>query len=131
MTIEVSTTDPRSLKALQILETADRWIRGRRKSDGRSFFAIPGSDGRVYCADTRECTCPDRQQRQVERVHHQAKVRVGRYAPRSTPPTASRRPAADWRPSPHRARARRGAGDNPTYARPTSTGTMAPWSEAL
>jgi hypothetical protein len=65
MTIEVSTADPRSVKALALLDTAATWMKGHRKQDGRSFFVIPGSRGRVYWVDTRECTCPDHTRRDV------------------------------------------------------------------
>jgi predicted nucleic acid-binding Zn finger protein len=61
MTITVSTADKRSVKALAILATSARWIRGHRKADGRSFWLIPSASdpSRVYMVDTRECTCPD------------------------------------------------------------------------
>ncbi len=52
--------DKRSVRALAVLATADRWVKGHRNSDGRAFFAIPGSDGRIYFTDTRDCSCPDR-----------------------------------------------------------------------
>lgn len=69
MTITVSTSDPRSVKALAVLATADRWHRGHTKA-GRSFYAIPSSDGRhVYWTDTRECTCPDFARRGVACKH--------------------------------------------------------------
>ena len=75
MTITVSTSDPRSLKALAILETADRWTRGHRKDDGRPFFVIPGSAGRVYWTDARSCTCPDATGRGAT-CKHQLAVRL-------------------------------------------------------
>lgn len=37
----------------------ETWTRGRRKSDGRAFWFIPGTTpGAVYCADSTACTCP-------------------------------------------------------------------------
>jgi len=75
MTVEVSTTDPRSLKALAILATADRWTKGHRKDDGRSFFVIPSSSGRTYYTDSRDCTCPDARERGVT-CKHQFAVRL-------------------------------------------------------
>ncbi len=69
MTITVSTADPRSVKALALLETAHTWTTAHRKSDGRSFFVVPGSNGRVYWTDTRECTCPDATGRGVACKH--------------------------------------------------------------
>ena len=45
MTITVSTTDPRSCKALALLESVDKWLRIRRKGDGVKFYVIPGSAG--------------------------------------------------------------------------------------
>jgi len=60
MTITVSTTDPRSLKALAVLETADRWHKGHTRS-GRSFYAVPSSTdpNGFHMTDCRECTCQD------------------------------------------------------------------------
>lgn len=85
MTIEVSTSDPRSLKALVLLETADRWTKGHRKDDGRPFFAIPGSAGRVYWTDARACTCPDATRRGLA-CKHQLAVRlwIARHADAGT-----------------------------------------------
>ncbi len=57
------------MRALAVLATADHWTKGHRKADGRAFFAIPGSGGRIYYTDTRDCTCPDRQQRGVDCKH--------------------------------------------------------------
>ena len=75
MTITVSTADPRSLKALAVLETADRWTKAHRKADGRSFFVIPGSSGRVYWTDQTSCTCPDAAHRGAT-CKHQLAVRL-------------------------------------------------------
>ena len=75
MTIVVSTADPRSLKALALLEGADRWVKAHRKADGRSFFVIPGSAGRVYWADQTSCTCPDAAHRGAT-CKHQLAVRL-------------------------------------------------------
>jgi hypothetical protein len=74
MVIQVSTTDPRSLKALGILATAAKWTRGHTK-DGRSFFSIPSSSGHIYWVDSRECTCPDFTNRQ-EACKHILAVRL-------------------------------------------------------
>ena len=75
MTITVSTDDPRSVKALALLETADRWTKAHRKADGRSFFVIPSSSGRVYWADQTSCTCPDAAHRGAT-CKHQLAVRL-------------------------------------------------------
>ena len=91
MTITVSTADPRSCKALALLEGADQWLKIRRKSDGARFYVIPGSAGHVYWTNCGECSCPDSQQRQVECKHitavklHVAKVQAERPARRSSP----------------------------------------------
>ena len=69
MTITVSTTDPRSIKALAVLETAPEWLKIRRKGDGARFYVVPGSDGRVYWTNTRECSCPDATRRGVPCKH--------------------------------------------------------------
>jgi len=75
MTVTIDPTDKRSVRALAVLATADRWVKGHRKADGRAFFTIPGSNGRLYHADTRDCTCPDRQQRRLD-CKHQLAVRL-------------------------------------------------------
>ena len=66
MTVTVSTTDPRSLKALDVLATFDRWQKGHLKDGNRPFYAVPSSidPNRLYLVDTRECSCPDFQRRQ-------------------------------------------------------------------
>ena len=69
MTVTVSPDNPRSVRALAVLATADRWTKGHRKADGRPFFSIPGSNGRVYMTDTRACTCPDARERGVDCKH--------------------------------------------------------------
>ena len=75
MTVTVSPTDPRSVRALAVLATADRWVKGHRKADGRAFFTIPGSNGRLYHADCRDCTCPDARERGVT-CKHQIAIRL-------------------------------------------------------
>ncbi len=75
MTITVSTTDPRSLKALELLAGADRWQKGHTR-DGRSFYAVPSQSGTVlHMADTRACTCHDFELRQ-EACKHVLAVRL-------------------------------------------------------
>src|SRR3954466_1190243 len=50
---------------LACLNGSDRWIRGRRNSDGLPFFAIPSSTGEhIYYTTSTNCTCPDANQRQ-------------------------------------------------------------------
>jgi predicted nucleic acid-binding Zn finger protein len=89
MTITVSTADPRSCKALALLEGADQWLKIRRKSDGAKFYVIPGSQGHVYWTNCGECSCPDFQHRGVECKHitavklHVAKVQAERPVHRS------------------------------------------------
>lgn len=61
MTITVSTTDRRDGKALALFARCAEWQQGKTK-DGRSFFAIPGSErGLLHMTDTRDCSCADRQ----------------------------------------------------------------------
>ena len=71
MTVTVSATDPRSLKALDVLATFDRWQKGHLKSSGRSFYAVPSStdSNRLYLVDTRACDCPDFVRRQQPCKH--------------------------------------------------------------
>ena len=68
MVVTVSSSDPRSVKALALLAQAHTWTKGHLK-DGRAFSVIPGSQGRIYWTDTRDCTCPDRRERQVDCKH--------------------------------------------------------------
>jgi hypothetical protein len=100
MTITVSTTDPRSLKALEILETAATWTKGHRKDDGRSFFVIPSCSGHVYWTDQTSCTCPDAVNRGTT-CKHQLAVRLWNAKQRAGQP-AARAPHADgvWKPCP-------------------------------
>jgi len=89
MTIVVSTSDARSLKALALLETADRWQKGHTK-DGRSFYAVPSQSGDVlHMVDCRACTCRDFERRQDACKHILAvRLHVARLKGRPT-----RRPA--------------------------------------
>lgn len=59
MTITVSTADKRDGKALALFAKWDTWQQGHTK-DGRSFWAIPGSQPNLFhMADCKECSCPD------------------------------------------------------------------------
>jgi hypothetical protein len=72
VTIEVSTTDKRDGRALALFARHTEWQQGKTK-DGRSFFAIPGSEpGLYHLTDARDCSCPDRQQRQTVCKHMRA-----------------------------------------------------------
>ena len=75
MTITIDTTDQRTVKALAVLEGAARWTKAHRKADGRSFFVIPGSGGRLYWTDQTSCTCPDAAHRGAT-CKHQLAVRL-------------------------------------------------------
>src|SRR5215211_9455547 len=70
MTITVSTDDRRSVKALEVYATADRWQKGHTR-DGRSFYAVPSSSqpNLFHLTDTRECSCADFQQRRLACKH--------------------------------------------------------------
>ncbi len=84
MTITIDPRDPRSVRALAVLARADRWTKGHTK-DGRPFFAIPSPSGRVYWTDTRDCTCPDRRQRD-ETCKHIRAVRLWALQHKATAP---------------------------------------------
>lgn len=61
MTIELSSTDKRDGRALALFARSNEWQQGHTK-DGRSFFAIPGSEaGLFHMTDQRDCSCQDRQ----------------------------------------------------------------------
>jgi hypothetical protein len=69
MTIQVSTTDARTAKALELLSGADRWLKIRRKADGVKLYVVPGSNGRVYWTNLHECACPDARHRGITCKH--------------------------------------------------------------
>ena len=96
MTITVSTADPRSLKALALLEGADRWQKGHTR-DGRSFYAVPSQSGDVlHMADTRACTCRDFERRQ-QPCKHVLAVRL--HVARLKAQQPRRRPARQHTPA--------------------------------
>ncbi len=69
MTIQVSTTDARTARAIALLATADRWPKITSKTDGRRYYVVPGSNGRVYWARPDACSCPDATHRGVTCKH--------------------------------------------------------------
>ena len=92
MTVTISPDDPRSVRALAVLATADRWVKGHTK-DGRAFFVIPGSNGRLYWTNTRDCTCPDRRQRD-ETCKHIRAVRLWTIEHKAKAPAPTPAPVA-------------------------------------
>ena len=62
-------------------------------TDGRPFLVIPGSGGRVYWTDTRDCTYPDRRQRD-ETCKHIRAVRLWAFRHTATAPAPTPAPAA-------------------------------------
>jgi len=91
MTIQVSTTDARTARAIALLATADRWLKITSKVDGRRYYAIPSSDGQhVYWTRPDSCTCPDATHRGVTCKHMVAtalwvaKVNAERQQPKRT-----------------------------------------------
>ena len=79
MTVTLSPSEPRSVKALALLPQARTWTAGHRKADGRAFLIAPASKpGAVYFVDARgaECTCPDRQVRRVDACKHMLAARL-------------------------------------------------------
>ena len=52
------------------------WTAGRRKSDGKPFYYIPGSDSdAVYMTAVDGCTCPSARHSRTGDCKHQAAVR--------------------------------------------------------
>lgn len=105
-------TDQRDAKAEALFATWTDWQQGHTK-DGRSFFAIPGSElGLFHMADQKDCSCRDRQQRGTVCKHMRA-VRIwfaewkaGRVALKARPantdgwdvvPEAEQIAAAAWK----------------------------------
>jgi len=95
MTITIDSTDKRSVRALAVLSTSDRWHRGHTKS-GRSFWAVPSSTdpNHFYMVDVRACTCRDHTTRGVDCAHMLA-VRLKVAQIKATEP--KRKPAASVR----------------------------------
>ena len=93
MTITVDTTDRRDGKALALFARCAEWQQGRTK-DGRSFFAIPGSErGLLHMTDTRDCSCADRQ-RSRNLCKHMRAVRLWMVAYQTGAVAPKPRPAA-------------------------------------
>jgi len=98
VTINVSTQDARTAKALELLSGADRWLKITSKLDGRRYYVVPGSTGRVYWARPDACSCPDATHRGVTCKHmvatalYVAQVNAERQQPtrRATKPAAPR-----------------------------------------
>jgi len=72
MTVTVSSTDPRSVKALTLLAQSSTWTHGRRKCDALPFAIVPGSNGATYMVSQLGCTCPDANRRGVMCKHQTA-----------------------------------------------------------
>jgi len=73
MTVTVSSTDPRAVKALALLAQSSTWTHGRRKCDALPFAIVPGSKpGSTYMVSELGCTCPDANRRGVMCKHQVA-----------------------------------------------------------
>jgi len=70
VTIQVSTQDQRTAKALELLSGADRWLKITSKVDGRRYYVVPASDGQhLYWVRPDSCTCPDATRRGLTCKH--------------------------------------------------------------
>ena len=76
MTITISDTDPRSIKAVEIAAGAGHWLKCRL-ADGTKAYAVPSQQtaGKYHIADCHACSCPDYQRRQ-EACKHVLAVRL-------------------------------------------------------
>ncbi len=73
MTVTVSSTDPRAVKALALLAQSSTWTHGRRKCDALPFAIVAGSaPGTTYMVSKLGCTCPDANRRGVQCKHQTA-----------------------------------------------------------
>ena len=69
-------TAPRPAAVAIVLSRASRWTPARRKSDGKPFFFVPGSQpGAVYMTAADGCTCPAAQHSVGGDCKHQVAVR--------------------------------------------------------
>jgi len=73
MTTVVSSIDPRSAKALEIVGAAATWQTGRTK-DGRAFYSVPSQSAAnaYHMVDASDCSCADRQRRGTVCKHMRA-----------------------------------------------------------
>ena len=93
MTITVSSTDPRAVKALALLARAHTWTHGRRKCDGLPFAIVAGSKpGTTYMVSELGCTCSDANRRGVQ-CKHQTAYRLWTIQQHATAPAPARGPA--------------------------------------
>jgi hypothetical protein len=60
VTITIDPADPRSIRALEVLQTADRWQRCRTRS-GRKAYAVPSQshENAFHLVDCFGCSCQD------------------------------------------------------------------------
>jgi SWIM zinc finger len=60
MTVTISETDPRSIKAIEIAAGAAQWLKCRL-ADGHKAYGVPSQQtpGQYHVADCRACSCPD------------------------------------------------------------------------
>jgi hypothetical protein len=65
----------------QLLNSADRWSRGVRKSDGLAFVLFTGSKGAVYFSTETACSCPGYRHRGI--CAHQQAVTFSAIAART------------------------------------------------
>ena len=94
MTVTVSSTDPRAVKALALLAQSSTWTHGRRKSDNLPFAIVAGSTpGSSYMVSQLGCTCPDANRRGVQ-CKHQTAYRLWTIQQKATAPVPARGPAA-------------------------------------
>jgi len=91
MTIQVSTQDARTAKALELLSGADRWLKITSKLDGRRYYVVPSSDGHhLYWVRPDSCTCPDATRRGITCKHRiAAALFVARVNAERTPGRAA------------------------------------------
>ena len=77
MTITISSTDPRSLKAIEIAAGAGQWLKCRGQ-DGRKAYGVPSQSaaGHYYLTTQTSCTCPDAQRHEGLACKHQLAVRL-------------------------------------------------------
>src|SRR5688572_25518723 len=78
-----------------VLATASTWVSARRKSDGKAFFYIPGSNGAVYMTFEDGCTCPAAQRFDGLCKHSKA---MAAHITQRMSPTPVRRPSVSLAP---------------------------------
>lgn len=89
MTLMATATAPRPAAVAAVLAKANTWTAARRKSDGKSFFYIAGSNGSVHMTAQDGCTCPAARNSRTGDCKHQQAVKIAQTPAQTVSPAAA------------------------------------------